>query len=380
MDNSTAKIELQKPFLSGKENLYLQELFATPQIFIKRVFAQKCKLQLQPIYGSNIFLTPNCTSSLEIIALAENISNGDEVIMPSFTYVSTANAFVRNGATPVFVDISPKDLNIDIALIEAAITPRTKAIVVMHYGGVACDLARVKKLSQQYGLLLIEDAAHGFGATFNESPLGTIGDYGVISFDHTKNIQCGQGGLLIVNNKKSLREINHIFENGTNRNDFIVGQAPYFEWVSIGSKFYLSDLNAAFLLAQLEFADEVLKYRLKLWNSYYELITSYHIKDIDLVQIPPYAHHNAHIFFIKLKDLEQRNFVQKQLNSYGIESAFHFIPLHSSLFGKQIAKFHGVDSYTTHESNRLLRLPLHNELTLNEVRFVCETLKHILLQ
>lgn len=306
---------------------------------------------------------------MEIVALAENIGNGDEVIMPSFTYVSSANAFVRNGAKPVFVDISPDTLNIDVTKIESAITPRTKAILAVHYAGVACDMDALKAICQKHNLLLIEDAAHAFDSKYNNELLGSLGDYGVISFDHSKNIHCGQGGLLILNNEKNKKQINYIFENGTNRSDFITGDVPYFEWVSVGSKFYLSDLNAAVLLAQLEDADKILATRLNLWNNYYDSFLALNLP-ISLPKIPQYAQHNGHVFYIKSKNIEERKQLQAYLAEKGVQSAFHFIPLHTSSFGKQIGRFSGEDIFTTKESERLLRLPLHNYMTESHVTYI----------
>ena len=295
--------------------------------------------------------------------------------MPSYTYVSTANAFTNFNVTPVFVDIQSTDLNIDVAKIENAITPKTKAVVVVHYAGVACNMNEVLALCKNHGLILIEDAAHAFGAYYNKQPLGTIGDYGAISFDHTKNIHCGQGGLLLVNKHNKVQGVDYIFENGTNKRDFLSGDKPYFEWVSKGSKYYLSDLNAAFLLAQLERANNILSYRMKLWNSYNNAFASVEINEIQLPEIPSYAKHNAHIYHIRVGSLIERNNLQKYLKEKGIEAAFHFIPLHSSTYGKKVGRFVGDDLYTTYTSERLLRMPLHNQLTREDVLYVVEQVK-----
>lgn len=364
--STTPKIELQKPFFSEKEKEYVAQVFQQSKTLIQRNFLTQAQTLLEKKFSRAIFLLPNCTSAMEIVALAENIGSGDEVIMPSFTYVSSANAFVRSGAIPVFVDIEPDTMNMDAAQIEKAITPKTKAVLAVHYAGVACDMKSLKSLCQKHNLLLIEDAAHAFDAKYNNEFLGTIGDYGVISFDHTKNIHCGQGGLLIVNNEKQKKQIHYIYENGTNRSDFVAGDVPYFEWVSVGSKFYLSDLNAAVLLAQLENADEILQTRLKLWNSYYALFSTLNLP-IELPKIPSYAQHNGHVFYVKARSADERKQLQQYLTENHIQSAFHFIPLHTSSFGKKIGRFVGEDKFTTKESERLLRLPLHNYLSEEDV-------------
>lgn len=372
--NTANKIELQKPFFSEKEKEYVRQLIEQPEALLQRSFSKKAQGLLEQKFNRSVFLCPSCTAALEIIALAEHIGTGEEIIMPSFTYVSSANAFVRNGATPVFVDVSPETMNIDVSKIEQAITAKTKAVLAVHYEGAACDMEALKNLCAKYQLLLIEDAAHAFDAKYNNEYLGTVGDYGVISFDHTKNIHCGQGGLLIVNNEKNKKQVDHIYENGTNKSDFVAGDVPYFEWVSVGSKFYLSDLNAAVLLAQLERADEILQTRLKLWNKYYELFSAFQLP-IELPSIPSYAQHNGHVFYIKTKDINERERLQEWLKENKVQSAFHFIPLHSSSFGKQVGRFAGQDVFTTKESERLLRLPLHNYLTETDVEYVVSVVR-----
>lgn len=364
--STPSKIELQKPFFSEKEKEYVAQVFQQSKTLIQRSFLTQAQSLLEKKFNRTIFLLPNCTSAMEIVALAENIEFGDEVIMPSFTYVSSANAFVRSGAIPVFVDIEPDTMNMDVEQVEKAITPKTKAVLAVHYAGVACNMKALKTLCQKHHLLLIEDAAHAFDAKYNDEFLGTIGDYGVISFDHTKNIHCGQGGLLIVNNENHKKRIHYIYENGTNRSDFVAGDVPYFEWVSVGSKFYLSDLNAAVLLAQLENADEILHTRLTLWNKYYSLFSALNLP-IELPKTPSFAQHNGHVFYVKTRSADERKKLQQYLAENNIQSAFHFIPLHTSSFGKQIGRFVGEDKFTTKESERLLRLPLHNYLSEEDV-------------
>lgn len=364
------KVSFHKPFFSHKEKEYTNQVFLQPETLSERIFLNKAQALLSEKFDRSVLLLPNCTSGMEMIAIAENITVGDEVIIPSFTYVSSANAFVRNGAVPVFVDISPETMNIDVAQIENAITSKTKAVMAVHYAGVACDMNSLKQLCVKHNLLLIEDAAHAFDAKYNNEYLGTIGDYGVISFDHTKNIHCGQGGLLLINNETRKKQLYYMYENGTNRSDFVAGDVPYFEWVSVGSKFHLSDLNAAVLLAQIENSDSILQTRLKLWNSYYEAFSALKLPEIELPEIPAYAQQNGHVFYIKLKDLDTRNRLQQWLSENNVQSAFHFIPLHTSSFGKQIGRFVGEDRYTTKESSRLLRLPLHNYLSESDIERV----------
>jgi dTDP-4-amino-4,6-dideoxygalactose transaminase len=271
--------------------------------------------------------------------------------------------------------VDPNTLNMDPARIEAAITPQTTAIMPVHCYGNPCDVDAIQAIADRYNLRVIYDAAHAFGAYYNKQPLGTIGDYGAISFDHTKNIHCGQGGLLLVNKHNKVQGVDYIFENGTNKRDFLSGDKPYFEWVSKGSKYYLSDLNAAFLLAQLERANNILSYRMKLWNSYNNAFASAEINEIQLPEIPSYAKHNAHIYHIRVGSLIERNNLQKYLKEKGIEAAFHFIPLHSSTYGKKVGRFVGDDLYTTYTSERLLRMPLHNQLTREDVLYVVEQVK-----
>lgn len=372
---TSLKYKFYEPLIIKKQEAYIQELFQDGTNFSSRTYLEKCRIFMEAKYHQKVLLTNTCTAALEIICLAENISHNDEVIMPSYTYVSTANAFVRHGATPVFVDICPNDLNIDSTLIEAAITPRTKALVVVHYAGVACNMDAIKAICLKHKILLIEDAAHAFGACYNDTLLGTLGDYGVISFDHTKNIHCGQGGMLLINDKSKVINAELAYENGTNKAAFMNKKVPYFEWVSYGSKYFLSDLNAAFLLAQLDAESEIFSKRLQLWQYYQSRLAELDLAQLTLATIPAYANHNGCLYHIRLKDMTTRDRLQHFLLEKGIETSFHFIPLHSSSFGQKVGRFHGKDSHTTDSSSRILRLPLHNNLEVTDLDYIINALK-----
>ena len=372
---TTLKYKFYEPLIIKNQDVYIHELLKDGANFSYRTYLEKCQIFMEKKYHQKVLLTNTCTAALEIICLAESIGHNDEVIMPSYTYVSTANAFVRHGATPVFVDISLEDLNINSALIEAAITPRTKALIVVHYAGVSCNMEAIKSICDKYKILLIEDAAHAFGACYNDTLLGTIGDYGVISFDHTKNIHCGQGGMLIINDKSKAINAELVYENGTNKAAFVNKEVPYFEWVSYGSKYFLSDLNAAFLLAQLNAESEIFSKRIQLWQYYQNRLTELNLAHLTLPSIPAYANHNGCLYHIRLKDTATRDRLQQFLLGKGIETSFHFIPLHSSSFGKKVGRFHGNDMHTTDSSSRILRLPLHNNLEVTDLDFIINALK-----
>lgn len=369
------RIRLHIPFISGGEQNYIADVLANPQGFSQRKYLKNCLQWLKENYTElPVLLTNTCTSALEIVCLSEGFQPGDEVIMPSFTYVSTANAFVRQGVIPVFIDINATDLNLDVSQLEAAITPKTKAIVAVHYAGVACNMHQLLAISKKHNLLLIEDAAHSFGAKYQNQLLGTIGHYGVISFDLTKNIHCGQGGMLLANRPEKLDAIHITYENGTNRDEFLSDKVPYFEWKACGSKFLLSDLSAAFLLAQLQASGQYLENRKHLWNLYHQTLSAYNNPNFTLPNPPGYANHNGHVFYIKLNGRQKRDAMQKWLLQHNIESSFHFIPLHSSSFGRKTGRFVGEDINTTSQSNNLLRLPLHYLLTEADIIRVADAI------
>lgn len=350
------------PTIIGNEVDYLQDILGDPQIMLQYKYLKLCTNFLESTYNTKALLTDSCTSALEIVCLIEGWGKEDEIIMPSYTYVSTANAFVKNGVVPVFVDISPDTLNIDLQYIEAAITSKTKAVVAVHYAGVSCDMDKLVAICKKHNLLLIEDAAQAYGCYYNDQRLGTIGDYGTISFDQNKVIHSGQGGVLFVNKEKRYQKALEIYENGTNRHAFSQGEEPFYSWTGVGSKFVLSDLNCAFLYAQLLNSTKLIDERLEKWKYYYDNFESDHITQIALPVIPEYARHNAYQFHIRLKNEVERNQLKNYLSSKGIASLFHFIPLHSSPFGKIVGRFVGLDKYTTTSSQNLLRLPLYNSL------------------
>jgi dTDP-4-amino-4,6-dideoxygalactose transaminase len=322
-------------------------------------------------------LTTSCTHALEMSAILANIKTGDEIIMPSYTFVSTANAFVLRGAKIVFVDIRPDTMNIDECLIEAAITEKTKAIVPVHYAGVACEMDAILAIAKKYNLKIIEDAAQGIGAKYKEKMLGSIGDMGCYSFHETKNISCGEGGAILIKDedKELIERAEIIREKGTNRSKFWRGQVDKYTWVDIGSSYLPSELNAAYLYAQLQNIDIINADRLTAWNQYNEGLKLLAEKGyIELPCIPDACEHNAHMFYIKVKDIEERGKLIEFLKQMGILTVFHYIPLHSSPAGKQYGRFHGVDRWTTRESERLLRLPMYYGLTSDDRMKVVESI------
>lgn len=315
------------------------------------------------LHAQNVLLTSSCTAALEMSAILLGIQPGDEVIMPSYTFVSTANAFVIRGAHIIFVDIRPDTMNINEKKIEQAISEKTKAIVVVHYAGVACEMDTIMKISRKNNIPVVEDAAQGVMSFYKGRALGTIGDFGCYSFHETKNYTMGEGGALLVNNENYLERAEIIREKGTNRSRFFRGEIDKYSWVDIGSSYLPSDMNAAYLYGQFEIADEINEKRLAIWNLYDELLREYEKEEIlDLPFIPKDCIHNAHMYYIKLKDIHVRKRVIDAMRQRGIHSVFHYIPLHSSEAGLKFGSFCGQDLYTTKESERLLRLPLYFEL------------------
>jgi dTDP-4-amino-4,6-dideoxygalactose transaminase len=319
-------------------------------------------------------LTTSCTDALEMCSLLLDISPGDEVISPSFTFVSTVNSFVLRGAKIVFVDIDPMTMNIDENLIEDAINNKTKAIIIVHYAGVSCNMDSIIKIADKYKIPVIEDAAQGVMSKYKNKYLGTIGELGTYSFHETKNYTMGEGGALVINKKKYFERAEIIREKGTNRSNFLRGQVDKYTWVDLGSSFLPSDILAAYLYPQLEIADAILNDRLSSWKLYYSELQEL-TNHIDLPYIPEYAHHNAHMFYIKTKNIEERTSLINQLSKDGIQAVFHYVPLHSSPAGIKYGRFHGVDRYTTKESERLLRLPLYYQMDKTDIIRVCESIK-----
>jgi dTDP-4-amino-4,6-dideoxygalactose transaminase len=311
-------------------------------------------------------------------AILADIKPGDEVIAPSFTFVSTVNAFVLRGATIVFVDIRPDTLNIDENLIEAAITDKTKAIVPVHYAGIACEMDKIMEIAQRYNLYVIEDAAQGVMSTYKERALGTIGDFGAYSFHETKNYTMGEGGALLIKDKQYIEKAEIIREKGTNRSKFFRGQVDKYSWVDIGSSYLPSDMNAAYLYAQLEEADLINNDRLKTWNYYYQSLLKLQEQGfIELPIIPSCCKHNAHMFYIKCRNLDERTKLIDHLKDNDILAVFHYVPLHSSQAGLKFGRFHGTDRYTTKESERLVRLPMYYGLQRDDANYIIDNIYEI---
>jgi dTDP-4-amino-4,6-dideoxygalactose transaminase len=340
------------------------------------VFTARCTKWLEDKFKTKVLLTTSCTHALEMAAILSEIKPGDEVIMPSYTFVSTADAFVLRGAKIRFVDIRKDTMNIDETLIENAITEKTKAIVPVHYAGVGCEMDTIMELAKKYHLLVVEDAAQGMMSTYKGRYLGTIGDFGTYSFHETKNYTMGEGGLVLLNDKKDVKRGEIIREKGTNRSQYFRGEIDKYSWVDIGSSYLPSEMNAAYLLPQLEIADEINERRLQIWNLYYnELKELKEAGKIELPYIPPECKHNAHMFYIKTRDLEERTRLIEYLGNNDIKAVFHYVPLHSSIAGKKYGEFVGEDRYTTKESERLLRLPMFNALTDEEVKYVSDKVR-----
>lgn len=326
---------------------------------------------------NNPLLTTSCSTALEMAAILLNISPGDEIICPSYTFVSTANAFVLRGARIVFVDIRPDTLNIDENLIEKAITEKTKAIVVVHYAGVPCEMDKIMKISSKYNIDVVEDAAQAIGSYYKGKLVGTFGVLSTLSFHETKNFTMGEGGALIVNKSELFERAKVIREKGTNREKFLLGLVDKYSWVDIGGSYLPSELNALYLLKQFEQYDLICEKRNSLWNRYFSNLTELSAF-IDLPYIPSYSKHNSHLFYIKLKDFNQREKIRQYLIDSNITAIFHYIPLHSSEAGIKHSVFSGTDIYTTKESERVLRLPIYFDLKISEVDYICDSIKDFL--
>lgn len=367
-------IKFNKAFYSGKEEKYLQDVLCSGKLSGDGQYTKKCNEWIQNRTGiAKALLTTSCTHAIELAAILANIVPGDEVIMPSFTFVSTANAFVLRGAKIVFVDIRPDTMNIDENLIENAITDRTRAIVPVHYAGVACEMDKICKIAEKYNLLVIEDAAQGMTSTYKGKALGAIGDFGCYSFHETKNYSMGEGGALLIKNPADISRAEIIREKGTNRSRFYRGEIDKYTWMEAGSSYLPSELNAAYLWAQLEQYNEIYKSRMKSWQLYYESLKDLEEKGlIELPTIPKDCTHNAHMFYIKTKNLEERTELIFYLKGKNIKSVFHYIPLHSSPAGRKCGEFRGEDRYTTKESERLLRLPLYYQLEESAIGYIVE--------
>lgn len=362
-------INFNCPPIYGNEINYLAQALENGKLSGDGPFTKKCHEWMQKqLPCSKALLTTSCTHALEMAAILCDIQPGDEVIMPSYTFVSTANAFVLRGAKIVFIDIRPDTMNMDETLIEQAITSRTKAIVPVHYAGVSCDMDAIMQLAEKYRLWVVEDAAQGFLSKYKTKNLGTIGHMGCYSFHETKNITCGEGGALVINDEKLIERAEVIREKGTNRSKFFRGQVDKYTWVDIGSSYLPSELNAAYLYAQLEVVEKIYQQRMNSWETYYqELLPLAHKSKLELPVIPDDCEQNAHMFYIKVKNLAERTAFIDYLKKQNILSVFHYIPLHSSPQGSKVAIFYGDDRYTTTESERLVRLPLYYGLQNNDL-------------
>lgn len=374
-------IPFNKPLVTGNEPRYLAQVMENRHFSGDGPFSKKCAQWFKDKTGTKkALLTTSCTHALEIAALALDIRPGDEVIMPSFTFVSTANAFVLRGATIVFTDIRPDTMIIDETKIEAAITPRTKAIVPVHYAGIGCDMDAIMAIAQKHGLFVVEDAAQAVNATYKGRQLGSIGHLGCYSFHETKNYQCGEGGAILINDARLAEAIEIIREKGTDRSKFLRGEVDKYSWVNVGSSYLPSELNASFLYAQLENVDVVSNKRRALWQQYYDRLLP--LAQEGLLELPgpaPDCYGNGHIFYVKLAGIDERQNLIEFLKQSGIQSVFHYIPLHSSRAGRLFGRFHGEDVYTTTESERILRLPMYYDLAEEDVMRITQKIQEFFL-
>ena len=352
-------IPFNKPHLTGREFDCVKEAVARGQLAGNGEFTKRCQAWLQQRLGApKVLLTHSCTAALEMCALLLDLEPGDEIIMPSFTFVSTANAFVLRGAKPVFVDIRPDTLNIDETRVEAAVTPRTRAVVVVHYAGVGCDMDPIVAVARRHGLVVIEDAAQALLASYRGRPLGSIGDLAAISFHETKNIQCGEGGALVMNDARWAERAEILWEKGTDRSKFVRRQVDKYTWVDVGSSYLPGEITAAFLWPQLEEADAITAARLALWQSYLEASTELRSAGIELPVVPADCAHNAHLFRVLLPRHVPRHDVLATLNERGVNAVFHYVPLHSAPAGRRFGTTSGSLDVTDDCSARLVRLPL----------------------
>ena len=358
---------------TGKEMTYIEQAVKSNKICGDGQFTKKCSAWIEQKTGTHkALLTTACSTALDMAAMLTEVGPGDEVILPSFTFVSTANAFVLRGATLVFVDIRPDTQNIDEKLIEDAITDRTKVIAPVHYAGVGCEMDTIMEIAKRHGLMVVEDAAQGVMSTYKGRALGSIGDMGCYSFHETKNYSMGEGGALLIRDKETAEHAEIIREKGTDRSRFLRGQVDKYTWVDMGSSYLPSELNAAYLYAQLEEADTINQDRLASWNRYYSNLSGLASGGrIELPVIPDHCEHNAHMFYIKAADIDERDALIAHLKKNDIMAVFHYVPLHSSPAGKRFGRFCGEDRYTTDTFSRLLRLPMYYGLKPEEVDRVC---------
>ena len=370
-------IDFNRPPYTGRELEYIRQAVEANKICGDGEFTKRCSAWMKENLGTKYaLLTTSCTHALEMAAYLSDIQPGDEVIMPSYTFVSTADAFVLRGARIVFVDIRPDTMNIDETLIESAITEKTRAIVPVHYAGVACEMDTILALADKYHLKVVEDAAQGVHAYYKGRALGTLGDFGCFSFHETKNYSMGEGGALLFQKDEYLERAEILREKGTDRSKFFRGQVDKYTWVDYGSSYLPSDLNAAYLYAQLEACRDIDARRMAVWELYHRELRP--LKEAGLLEqptVPEYASHNAHMYYIKVKDMDTRSRLIGFLHQREICSVFHYIPLHSAAAGRKFGRFHGEDVYTTRESQRLLRLPMYYSLTLEQAEYVVDCIR-----
>ena len=373
-------IHFNVPPFVGTEFKYMQEAVKNHKICGDGPFTKKCDEWLEKRFGTpKAMLTTSGSSALDMAALLCDLKPGDEVILPSFTFSSTANSFVLAGATLVFVDIRPDTMNIDEKKIEAAITDKTKVICVVHYAGVSCEMDTIMDVAKRYNLMVVEDAAQGVMSTYKGKALGTIGDFGCYSFHETKNYSMGEGGAILINNEKYIEKAEILREKGTNRSQFFRGQVAKYNWVDFGDSYLQSDLNAAFLWAQLEVADEINNNRLATWNRYWNEFKQYADEGkIVLPTIPDDCVHNAHMFYMKYADLETRQKFISFMKENDILCVFHYVPLHSAPAGLKFGRFHGVDEHTTSDSDRLVRLPMYYNIAPEDLNKVVSKTKEFI--
>src|SRR5574344_1946948 len=362
------------PPYTGKEIDYIKKAVENHKICGDGEFTKKDSEWIENKTGTaKCLLTTSCTHATEMAALLLDIKPGDEVIMPSYTFVSTADAFVLRGATPVFIDIRPDTMNIDENLIEDAITDKTRAIVPVHYAGVGCEMDKIMDIAKRHNLKVVEDAAQGIMASYKGKPLGTFGDFGAVSFHETKNFSVGEGGALLIRDKENIERAEIFREKGTDRSKFFRGQVDKYRWQDFGSSYLPSELNAAYLYAQLEEAEKIQNARMARWNQYHEKLSPLAEQGrIQLPFIPDYCEHNAHMFYIKTKDMAERTDLINYMKSKDVLTVFHYVPLHSAPAGIKYGRFHGEDRYTTKESERLLRLPMYFSLTPDDCEYVAK--------
>lgn len=370
-------IPFNKPYLTGNELAFIAQAINNGQLSEEGPFTKKCQMWLESHIGcTKAFLTPSCTSAIEMAANLADIQEGDEVIMPSFSFCTTANAFVIRGGVPVFVDIRQDTLNIDEAKIEEAITPRTKAIITVHYAGVSCAMEPIMTIAERYNLLVIEDAAHSIMSFYKGKPLGSIGHIGGLSFHETKNIISGNGGAILINDSRFLDRTEIIREYGTNRRSFLRGEIENYTWLDVGSSLLSGEMVAAFLYAQIDKVDFITKKRLEIWKDYHEAFADIELQGkVRRPTIPEGCQHNAHIYYLLLPNSDLRDRLISYLKDKGIQAVFHYVPLHNSPAGLKYSRSHGDLSSTLEVSSRLIRLPLWVGLSSTDVARVIDSIK-----